>query len=552
MAKVTRMPSAAATPAPGYYPPQNGHPATIVLHSGVLLTELSKYAERALKDAHANGDPALAVFRRGSSTTLIRVGEDDKLGTVLRTIDKDGLYGVLSRVARWEKLADDEGGKRLLAVDPPSKSKLIPDLLTWPDLGLPRLVGIASHPMLRPNGQWAGLAPGYDAKTQFWFAGSGVIPRMTHREGWTLLRDWLRDFPVDAGARADIVGVLVGNLLRPWLAGHGQWPQPAVVFDASEPGSGKTLLAQGVAAILTGQPNYHIQSCPESDEEWRKNITSWVQLGAAVQIYDNLPQSGVLNSGSLAALLTSGHWRDRILGGNSMVNAPVAAQVMLTGNNIMLSSELSRRVVWVRLVPAVDEPWKRTADQFQHPTSWPVEHRAELLGALVALIQHWVDAGMPLSPTATMGSYELWAQAVGGVLESAGIDGFLTNRDKATERLDEERQVWLGFLDAWTKRFGMQAVGVKDLWALVEDGSVTLPWLTARDEDGKRKQLGRRVRNKVDAVIGAWQVRDAGFDRTNTKLYRLMPVRRDKNPEPQPEVPAADVLEVPLDEEEVR
>ncbi len=464
MGKVTQLPGAIpTTPAPGYYPAQDGQPATVVLHGGELLTELSGYAERVLAGAHLTHSDALRVYRRGEQLTRVKRERDDKLGVVLQAVDKDALYGVLTRAAVWAKIIEGDDGKHLVPVDPPGKTKLIPDLMTWPDLGVPDLQGVAPYPMLGTNGQWAGLATGYDAATGFWVTGTKAIPRMSHTAGWEQLQSWLSDFPVDASGKADIVGVLVGNLLRAWLASRGQWPQPAVIFDASEPGSGKTLLAQGVAGILTGQPNYHIQSCPESKDEWRKNITSWVQLGAAAQIYDNLPQSGALNSGSLAALLTSGHWRDRILGGNSMVNAPVATQVMLTGNNVILSSELSRRVVWVRLVPAVDEPWKRTADQFQHPTSWPIDHRSELLGALVALIQHWVDVGMPLSHRATMGSYELWAQAVGGVLEAAGIDGFLTNRDKATERLDEDRQIWPGFLSAWATRFGHRPVGVKDL-----------------------------------------------------------------------------------------
>ena len=525
-------------PSPGYYPPTIQDPdPRVIIKEHELLSDLTSYAEKVLSDAHRAypDQTSLRVFRHGNE--ISRVGSDDVFGIALTPADKDGLYGVLIRAGIWLRAYESDDGHggvkiHLMRVDPPRKMVL--DLMSWPDLQAPKIRGIASHPMLRPDGQWAGVKPGYDPDTEYWYAESGPIPRLAVDDAKHFLFDWLADFPIDQGGKADLIGMMIGNILRPWLTAHGQWSQPGLVFDASEPGSGKTLLAQGIAAILTGQGNYHIQSCPESDEEWRKNITSWVQLAAPVQIYDNLPQKGALDSGSLAALLTSGHWRDRLLGHNTVINAPVSCQVIFTGNNVALSSELSRRVVWIRLVPAVDQPWMRKSTEFQHPTNWPIEHRAELLGALVALIHQWVDAGMPMSRDATMGSYEVWAQAVGGVLEANGIPGFLTNRDKATARLDEDRQVWLGFLGAWYDRFGEQPVRTKDLWTLVEDGTITLPWFRAKDEDGKRKQLGTRIRNKADAVIGSWQIQDEGYDRTNVRLYRLVKIGEAEPSEPEP------------------
>lgn len=514
-------------PSPGYYPPTIQDPdPRVIIKEHELLADLTSYAEKVLADAHRAypDQTSLRVFRHGNE--ISRVGSDDVFGIALTPADKDGLYGVLIRAGIWLRAYESDDGHggvkiHLMRVDPPRKMVL--DLMSWPDLQAPKIRGIASHPMLRPDGQWAGVKPGYDPDTEYWYAESGPIPRLAVDDAKHFLFDWLADFPIDQGGKADLIGMMIGNILRPWLTAHGQWSQPGLVFDASEPGSGKTLLAQGIAAILTGQGNYHIQSCPESDEEWRKNITSWVQLAAPVQIYDNLPQKGALDSGSLAALLTSGHWRDRLLGHNTVINAPVSCQVIFTGNNVALSSELSRRVVWLRLVPGVDEPWKRTADQFQHPTDYPVQHRAEFLAALVSLIQHWVAAGMPMSSTTTLGSYETWAQAVGGALATAGIQGFLANRDKATERLDDERQIWLVFAGAWDERFGRGAVGVRELWELVESGQVSLPWLTARDEDGKKKQLGRRIRNKLESVVGGWQIVDGGRSRSGASQYCLEP-----------------------------
>ena len=49
----------------------------------------------------------------------------------------------------------------------------------------------------------------------------------------------------------------------------------------------------------------------------------------------------------------------------------------------------------------------------------------------------------------TRSDYRQWTTTVGGILEHAGIEGFLGNTDEVRERLDLEAAEWVPFLAEW-------------------------------------------------------------------------------------------------------
>lgn len=511
---------------PGFYPQHpfgQGLPV-VVFNDDTLRTSLTTWSAQVLAAAHNGLDAHRRVYRLGSA--MARVDVSDGSGEARsELLDKDGVWGVLARSARWARVKQVEraNGKKsyqLHEVNAPGKHLL--DLMSWPEVQLPRLRGIADCPMVLSNGDIVGTHEGYDPQSEYWFSGVEIPKLPDVPAAKTVLNDWLVDFPVDESGKANAIGMLIGNLIRPLLRQRSQVAYPGIVFDASSVGSGKTLLALACGIVLTGAEPY-LGTAPSIKEEWHKNITSWAASGARVIIYDNLPQKGVLDSADLAAVLTTGKWTDRLLGKSRQLELDVSAQIILTGNNVNLSEELGRRMMWVRLVPSVDRPWVRTAGAFQHPNilRYTQEHRAEILGALLALIKHWFEIGQPIG-TETMGSYEQYAGVIGGVLGAAGITGWLANSDKASEQLDQDRVVWLAVLKVWHEEFGENATTAGALYdILTHDGESDIPWFTAPGDDGRRRQLGARLRGKVDAVIGPWCVRAAGVARTGVPRYRL-------------------------------
>ncbi len=69
-----------------------------------------------------------------------------------------------------------------------------------------------------------------------------------------------------------------------------------------------------------------------------------------------------------------------------------------------------------------------SAAGFRHPdlNTWVRANRARLVAACLTLCQAWIAAGRPRGQR-SIGSYENWAGVIGGILETAGIDGFLGN-----------------------------------------------------------------------------------------------------------------------------
>ena len=151
----------------------------------------------------------------------------------------------------------------------------------------------------------------------------------------------------------------------------------------------------------------------------------------------------------------------------------------MTGNNLRVSTENVQRMVWIDLDPGDREvARKREKGAFRHPDlhGWAMTNRAELVSAALTLIKFWLDGidpsvsypqfehedaphiytgrlsdyGIERAATEqTMGSFERWAEVVGGILEANGIRGFLANRDRLEVEADDELHDAADFLSEW-------------------------------------------------------------------------------------------------------
>ena len=214
-------------------------------------------------------------------------------------------------------------------------------------------------------------------------------------------------------------------------------------------------------------------------------------------LIDNLKRQ--LDASALAAALTAPFWEDRVLGLSEITRLPIRCLWVATGNNPTFSNELARRLVRIRLDARVDQPWQRSG--FRHPDLmvWVRANRARLVAACLTLCCAWIAAGRPRG-TRSIGSYESWAQTMGGVLEVAGIEGFLCNIDEMMAASDSEGAVWRSFVSAWWDRFGTAEVGTGDLFTLATDCEPPLP-LGSGNEKSQRTRLGMALAKMRDRVF---------------------------------------------------
>ena len=308
-----------------------------------------------------------------------------------------------------------------------------------------------------------------------------------------LCEDLLGDFPfVGPAELAHVVALLLLGFLRGMIDG----PTPLHLIEKPTPGSGATLMVDAIATILTGA-GASVMTEGRDDEEWRKRVTAKLRQIPAIVLIDNLRNK--LDSAAVAAALTAPFWEDRILGASEMARLPIRCLWIATGNNPEFSNEMARRLVRIRLDPHVERPWQRT--DFRHPDlmTWVRANRPRLVAACLTLCQAWIAAGKPRA-SRTIGSYENWAQIIGGVLEVAGIPGFLGNLDEMMEASDSEGAVWRSFVSAWWDRFGTAEVGTVDLFAIAQTLEPPLPLGTGNDQS-QRVRLGKALPKMRDRIF---------------------------------------------------
>jgi putative DNA primase/helicase len=434
------------------------------------------------------------LFRAGGLPSWV-IPDDEGRPTVAMLND-ERLRHMLALVATWRKI-NRQG--ELVAAPPPTG--LVKSLLATPDTNLPVLAGIVSTPVFGRNGTLL-TEPGYhpDARLLYHAAPGFTVPPIPDRPTddqivtarTLILYDLLGEFPfVSAAERAHAVALLLLGFLRAMIDG----PTPLHLIEKPTPGTGATLMVDAIATILTGA-GASVMTEGRDDEEWRKRITAKLRQIPSLILIDNLRNE--LDSSALAAALTAPFWEDRILGVSEMARLPIRCTWIATGNNPAFSNEMSRRLVRIRLDARVDQPWRR--DGFRHPDlmGWVRSSRGKLVAACLTLCQAWIAAGRPHGQR-SIGSYENWAQTIGGVLETVGIEGFLGNLNEALETADAEGGAWRAFVQTWWDRFGTAEVGVADLFELAvrSDPAINIGDGSDRSQRTRFGMLLPKVRDRV-------------------------------------------------------
>ena len=481
----------------------------------------------------ASNDPPEMFVRAGA---LVRVREDEHGTPQIQNMDLNHVRGRADRCADFVRITKQGDGWLKTKVNPPEI--VIKDLMALPSWPFPALEAVVESPILRPDGSIF-ATPGYDAETRLYYR---PVPGFRRpeipaepdkdevRAALELLNEAIGEFPyADRASAANTLGLLVTLLIRQAIPG----PVPLALIDAPQAGTGKTLLAEIVAMIGTGRAG-EMLGAPRDDEEWRKQITSKLSAGGTMVVVDNVENA--LYAPSLARALTSRTWTDRVLGRSEMVTVSQRATWIATGNNISLRGDLPRRCYWIRLDAKDSRPWKR--EQFKHPnlTSWVESSRGELVGAGLIIARGWYAAGKPKAEgVPRLGSFEAWAEIVGGILRFAGIEGFLANLEELYSKADEGNAEWEAFLEEWWRQLGEDKITVKDLAKLIEDEKPLQDALPgdlseARDkgEGSFTRRLGKAIAKRAGTRYGEdglhiteagsvragklWSVRDSSDD----------------------------------------
>lgn len=464
-------------------------------------------------------DYSSTMFLHGGR--LVDIKRDEPGAAKIATVSPTLLTARLRRVACWRmERGEDE------LVDASVPRDIAADMLAMPSEDVKVLDRIVHIPCFDPSGQLLETDGFHDDSGLFLDLPPELRQLPSHMDSAgarELLTDvLLADFPfVDPSDLAHAVAALILPFLRPMISG----PTPLHLIEAPVEGTGKTLLAHVFVLIATGHELQPI-AVPKSGDALAKKITAVLRQAPTAIVLDNLPP-GPLDNEALASTLTSTVCQDRQLGESKMLSLENKAAWIATGNNPSLSRELARRTIRIRMDAGSAEPWRRR--NFRHPDliAWVHARRSTLVAAVLALVRHWLDAGMPVAP-ARLGSFERWSRVVGGVLEHNGFDGFLqTPAD--TGFVDVEDLEWQQVLLAMADDRSSEAFGAKELLALGRqlDLSIAAPEATER---ATKARFGRALATRANRVYGDRKLvahMDAG---KKQRVYRLVPTTAADHP----------------------
>jgi hypothetical protein len=463
------------------------------------LDYVTDEAWAALLDANETDPQRPRVLLRGDQLVEV-VGETDGEAVSLRRFSDVTLKTRLSRVATFVRVTRNS---ETVVFPPQDVTRALLSFGADRDVERkpPRVARVTDVPVFDSEGDLI-TTPGYHRSGIYFSPAPGLediqVPTNPTAEDVQLAthflsHEYLGDFPfVEQADRAAALGLLLLPFMRELIDGG----TPLHDIEAPEPGTGKSLLAR--ALLFPGCGGAPTVPPTDADEEQRKRITTFLLQGKSAVILDNL--EGQLDSGPLAAALTSDVWEERLLGGNEWVSLPVRNVWVATANNLQLSEQMARRTIPIFIDAQVEEPFRR--EGFRHPNllTWAESKRRLLVTAALTLIQNWVAASRDedrgaLLGTQVFGSFERWAQVVGGVLHEAGVPGHLENHGKLMTQATADRTDLAAFLTAWHATRGSEPLTSAELAQLCQQPGALLYGAlpTELEEHRSRGRLGRQL-----------------------------------------------------------
>jgi hypothetical protein len=451
---------------------------------------------KLIQEFNQRPDNQQILFRFGANLSCIEL-DDGK--PFIRATNLDRCQVFLSHVAQFmtEKKVDGEIG---LVPGFPSR-EVIRQIMGTQNPPVPTLLGITGAPIFAADGTLHDQ-PGYNAATRrYYHRPAGLsIPSIPENPSLSdvadsasfILTELLGDFPFTGDAeRAHAIAALLFPFARDLIDG----PSPIHLVEKPGPGSGATLLASLLALPAVGNAYSELTEARD-DDEWRKRVTATLRGGRSVILIDNLKRH--LDNPHLASVITSDTWQDRLLGVSETTRVPNRALWLATGNNPGTSGEMVRRIVRIRIDPKMDKPWLRGPECFRHPAlkQWAMTNRGRLIAAALTIIRGWIAAGRPPGKK-TLGMFESWAAAMGGILDFADIQGFLGNLQELYSKTDAEGASWRLFLSAWWTARSDSPVKVGELITLAGNAGLNLGEGAERSQMTK---LGKMLNGQRDRV----------------------------------------------------
>jgi hypothetical protein len=404
---------------------------------------------------------------------------------------------------------------------------------------LPVLKGLITAPTISINGEVIDT-PGYDEKSGLYLhinsAQYKKIPsNLSDKDILHATEKLLEPFNGFCFDSATSKSVLLAAILTAAVRASIK-TRPAFAFDAPSAGSGKTLLASCISIIAGGDGSTH--PAVDEDAELRKIFTSELRDGASNIILDNV--IGALDGAAINHFITAETFKGRILGLSETITVPNQAILMMTGNNIRIHKDLTRRVLICRLDTGNERPYTR---EFSFcPLGYVRANRLKLVEYALTIINGTFDPAVNLK--APLGSFNDWDKLVrqpilkicallaSNSINTLELDDPISNIING-ETYDPESATIELFLSGLLKEFGAEYKTPKEIYAIhffrsssTRNGAELLDALDSINDDmgGKltSRKLGSWLINRKDRIANGMKLVCKKDSRSGGHVWRCM------------------------------
>jgi hypothetical protein len=489
----------------------------------------------------------LCLIVDAAEKVLAETGQHYQSGGLIVTVDIDPISGDpsivptntatltrdLARAAIWQKVNTDE--EKCVPCDPPARHVSILDASSQFKY-LPVMAGVVRQPYFREADGVLVKEPGYDRVSQRYgvFDPSQFpIPAPTPenaRMSLALLVDLIAEFHfVSLNDKAAALSAIFTGVVRSSLAYAPAFHIKAPVF-----GSGKTYLCELIGAFAGPGRNAKV-SYPSTSDEATKVILSLLLTSPAVIEFDDMDTDWVPH-GVIKRMLTAEHITDRVLGVSKTATVSTRTLFLGSGNNVGPVRDLLRRVVTINVDPRCATP--ATLSYQKSPVDLVRKNRGKYVGAVLNIIQAWIEAGMPKAELKNIVTYGgAWTNCCRHPLV------WLGHPDPASsmfEQLSHDPEAdALGVLfEEWYGLFGNTPMTVRKLLDTTPSGSALMDALQefGLEDRGKinRAKLGWLLKRSTNRIVD-------GFELQQTKAngrpaWRVIPPKAPALPPLPPSV----------------
>ncbi|WP_458094208.1 hypothetical protein [Roseomonas sp. WA12] len=467
----------------------SGTERPVIRLAGGEIPAIVDAAEDALLHAE------LGVYQRGPyivrpGTVMVKVAQErDVMGRQIFEVEEHALAEALTRAAGWEKF--DARSESWVTIDAPLKvaATYRERKGAW---RLPVLSGLINAPTLRPDGSVL-AEPGYDRATGLLLETGGVqFPSVPEAPDWeegrqaiSVLMGLIETFPfMEETDRAVALSTILTACIRRSLP-----TAPLHAFTAPVMGSGKSKLVDLACLIATGR-EAAVMSQGKTEEEFEKRLGSLLLAGETVIPIDNC--EAALGGEFLCTVLTQTKARTRILGRSETPELPTNALITATGNNLVLSGDMTRRAVMARLDPGCERPELRVFSI--DPLAEIRVNRPRYLIAALTVLRAYHVAGRPKQRN-PLGSFEEWSRTVRDALVWLDLSDPVETMD-VLRASDPGLDALVAVIIHWSQVLGGKKVTVREIIDAAADqvtvagvGTIAAPRYAFRHPDFREALL---------------------------------------------------------------